>query len=79
MPIRKTNRRAQAERELREKAEIDVLLLQRELDRRTEQTPHYIAQTLCNGIGGVVAVMWFGLDAVSARCVMPHGPKVAIP
>ena len=39
MPPRKANRRAQAERELREKAELDVLMLQRELDRRAEQRP----------------------------------------
>ena len=39
MPVRKANRRAQAERVLREKAEFDVLFLQCELDRRTEQKP----------------------------------------
>ena len=39
MPNRIKTRRAQAERELREKAELDVLLLQCELDRRQHEKP----------------------------------------
>ena len=39
MPVRAKNRRTRAERQLREKAELDVLLLQRELDLRQNDKP----------------------------------------
>ena len=39
MPARVKSRRTRAERQLREKAELDVLLLQRELDLRQNEKP----------------------------------------